>query len=294
MKPPFAYYGGKSGIARWLISHLPPHTTYIEPFLGSGAVFFAKRPARHEVLNDVDGVIVNFFRVLRERPDELELACRLSPYAREEWEDCADLRGDEADELERARRYWVRINQSFASAIGARGGWSISTAQNTHPPITVRNRIGRFAECAHRLAGVSIEARPAVEVIRRLGRPGSLIYADPPYLDQVRRGTRGTRSSDYGRDMGGEDDHRELAEVLLASPAAVVVSGYTSDLYAELYAGWWSTSIEVNSQSVNRRGGGSLKRTEVIWSNRDLGPEQLTIFPGRSTDLTADLRLATS
>lgn len=82
MRPPFAYYGGKVGMSRLIVAMLPPHRVYIEPFFGSGAVLFAKRPTQHEIVNDLDGDITNFFRVLRDRTDELEHACTLTPYAR--------------------------------------------------------------------------------------------------------------------------------------------------------------------------------------------------------------------
>lgn len=85
MRPPFPYYGAKVRLARWIASMLPPHRMYVEPFSGSGAVLFAKTPSAHEVLADIDGNIVNFFRVLRDRQAELERVCRLTPYAREEY-----------------------------------------------------------------------------------------------------------------------------------------------------------------------------------------------------------------
>src|SRR4051794_15717834 len=71
LKPPIPYFGGKARIAPWIVSLMPPHRVYVEPFAGSAAVLFAKARATHEILNDVDGEVVNFFRVLRERPEDL-------------------------------------------------------------------------------------------------------------------------------------------------------------------------------------------------------------------------------
>ena len=254
---------------------MPAHRVYLEPFFGSGAVFFAKQPAQHEVINDVDNVVVTFFRVLREQPMELERVCRLTPYSRREWELCRDVREADLPDLEVARRFWVRVTQSFAAAVGSRGGWSISTEQNTRAPVTVQARLDRFKTVAERLAGVSIENVAATDLIERLATPDTVIYADPPYMDHVRRGSRGTRSSDYGFDMGDPEDHKDLARVLLATPATVILSGYPSELYDELYADWWSEDKQVNSQSVNRRTGQWIKRTEQIWCNRDLGAGRL-------------------
>ena len=99
MKPPIAYYGGKSRLAAWIAGMLPPHRVYVEPFAGSAAVLFAKPRSTHEILNDVDGHIVHFFRVLRDRREELEEACLLTPYAREEFEG-ADI---DAEDIEITR-----------------------------------------------------------------------------------------------------------------------------------------------------------------------------------------------
>jgi site-specific DNA-adenine methylase len=90
---------------------------YVEPFFGSGAVLFAKAPAVHEVVNDLDGNVVCFFRVLRDRPEELARACCLTPYARDEFR-AALLSGDDLDELERARRFFVRLTQGFGKVSG--------------------------------------------------------------------------------------------------------------------------------------------------------------------------------
>lgn len=127
MRAPFAYYGGKSAIAPTFASFFPEHRVYIEPFFGSGAVFFAKPPAVHEILNDLDDAVYNFFHCLRTRRDELTEACALTPHSRTEFS-AADM-DTELDELERARRFWVRVNQSFAKTAGVQTGWSVTTAR---------------------------------------------------------------------------------------------------------------------------------------------------------------------
>lgn len=86
------YPGGKWRIADWIISHFPPHKVYCEPFLGSGAVFFTKRPAMIETINDINGEIVNLFKVCRERPGELAAALKFTPWAREEYVNCKETR----------------------------------------------------------------------------------------------------------------------------------------------------------------------------------------------------------
>lgn len=272
MKAPFAYYGGKSGMAAAIVDLLPPHRTYMEPFFGSGAVLFAKKPAVMEIVNDADDAVVTFFRVLRERPDELEQVCRLTPYARSEYE-AADVDAEDLDDLELARRFWVRVNQSFAKTAGRRTGWSVTVARTQSPPNSTLGRIGRFQACAERLAQVSIENCDAVALVERLAMPDCVIYADPPYLGATRFSPSTT---DYRCDMVSEEAHRRLAEVLHDTPATVLLSGYHSELYDELYGDWWQREFLVTTHSSNAKKSGRNRRVEVLWANRVLDDGRLS------------------
>ena len=274
MKPPFAYYGGKTGMAPRIVSLLPPHRVYMEPFLGSGAVLFAKQPSAHEIVNDLDDAVVAFFRCLREDPEELERVCRLTPYARAEYAR-AELSEDLSD-LERARRFWVRVNQSFAKTAGRRTGWSITTARTQATANSTLGRLDRFMACAERLSSVVIEKCDAAGLVERLATPDTAIYVDPPYLDETRasRGA-GKETNDYRCDMGSEAEHRRLAGVLQTTPAAVVLSGYPSPLYDELYAGWNVLDVPVSVHSSNVAAVSRASRVERIWSNRDLDEGRL-------------------
>jgi DNA adenine methylase len=272
MRPPTTYYGGKTRLAPLIASLLPEHRTYVEPFAGSGAVLFAKRPSPTEVLNDLDGQVVNFFQTLRDQPEALARACELTPYARAEYDACTDL--DVADPVERARRWWVRTNQSIAKHPGSRRGtgWAAapSTSSRDHPD-KLMVLAARMRACAERLRPVTIECRPALEVLAKYAtRADVVVYADPPYLASTRAGLDRKRLRDYDQEMAGEDDHRALAEVLQATPATVLLSGYDSPLYAELYAGWWHLEVPVTRPSSNGHGRPMAWATEVIWSNRPL------------------------
>lgn len=277
VKPPFSYYGGKTRLAPWIASLLPPHRVYVEPFVGSGAVLFAKSPAPHEVINDIDGNLVTFFRVLRDQPDELERACRLTPYARDEYDYCYDRESAPTD-LERARRAWVRIVQTFAGATGDhhRNSWSASVANRVQTAVAAQRMVDRMHDCARRLAHVLIENRPAVDVIRRYGDAAdAVVYADPPYLASVRRSReRGTRvARDYAHDMSTLDDHQALAHALRDVRATVLVSGYPSPIYDDLYAGWWRVEQPMKVDSANRAGAAAKTAIEVLWCNRPLATQ---------------------
>lgn len=278
MRAPFAYYGGKAGLAQRLIDIMPPHRVYMEPFFGSGAVFFAKPPVTHEFLNDIDGAVVNFFRVLRDEPEQLAHVCRLSPYSRAEWEACREIDEPGLSDLERARRFWVRINQSFGRAIGHRTGWSATTARTQSTAASVASRISTFEACARRLFMASIECCPGSELIERLATDDTVVYVDPPYLGETRRLGRGTRASDYRHDMGEPELHEALAETLNKTPASVVLSGYPSPLYDRLYADWFHTDVKVMVHSSNATTTSREGRTERIWTNFEPNAGQLGLL----------------
>jgi len=268
MKPPFTYFGGKTSIAPQIAALLPPHEHYIEPFAGSLAVLLAKRPSGMETVNDLDGDIMNFWRVLRDRPGELERACALTPHSRAEYlEAYGDL--TTLDDLERARRTWIRLTQGRGGST-RRTGWRYYVdprGSSSSMPDYLEAYVTRTAAAAARLAAVTLECKPALELIAQYGQhDGCLIYADPPYLGSVRnpRANRAGHAREYSAEMLAEDQHRELADALLEARAAVVLSGYDSPLYAGLYDGWHRREIP----TFNGNGTGDRSRVEVLWSNR--------------------------
>ena len=279
LRPPAPYYGGKTRIAPWIVSLMSPHTRYLEPYCGTASVLLAKPRSKLEVINDVDGDLVTFFRVLRARPDELERACRLTPYARDEFMLCREPAEDLPD-LERARRWWVRVVQGFNNSPGRWAtGWSLSSRRGTSEPVTATNLVARFELVAERLRTMAIENTLATDLIPRFDDDDALIYCDPPYLAETRRGrARRNAVHDYAHDMLTEHEHRELATVLTSTRGHVLLSGYTSDLYDELYEGWWRAENRVVRNAASRRGGPEVSHTvEVVWSNRPLDDEHL--FP---------------
>lgn len=235
LRAPLRYFGAKGRLAPWIAALIPPHRVYVEPFAGTAAVLLAKPPATIEILNDIDEDVVAFFRVLRERPNDLVRVCELTPYARSEF--AASRRSTlEVGELEQARLFWVRTAQSVS---GTGHGWSVTTARTQSPAATAISMVDRMWDVAQRLRRVQIECRPAVRVIADYGVADGVIYADPPYLGRTRRGGAGANGRDYRREMAGEDEHRSLAEALHHTPATVLLSGYPSVLYDQLYRDWF-------------------------------------------------------
>ena len=254
VKPPFAYYGGKTTLAPKIASLLPAHEHYVEPFAGSLAVLLAKKPSRAETVNDLDGDLVTFWRVLRDQPDELERVCSLTPHSRAEFEQCKDLRA--CDDLERARRVWVRLTQNRAHSMKPTGWWNTKNAGARTIPRSLSSFARRIDGVAARVAHVSLESRDALELIRDYGtEPTVCLYVDPPYLGS-------TRATNYRVEMLDDDAHRTFADALNGCKASVVLSGYASPLYAELFDGWHRMDLP-GATTLS----GENDRIEVLWSN---------------------------
>lgn len=263
MKPVLKYPGAKWTLAGWIISHMPAHTAYLEPFFGSGAVFFNKPPSKVETINDIDGQVVNLFKQLRDRPDDMARLMELTPWSRDEYV-LSWQRSD--DPLESARRFLVKCWQAYGARLDYRSGWrhekkGVMRASTYHSWGGMRDRIMAATE---RLRGVQIENRPAIKLIREHKHPGTLIYADPPYPSS----TRGTKL--YAFEMSDED-HSELLHSLINHPGPVVISGYANPLYDGVLSGW-------RRQTTQSLADGNRKREEIIWCNRDFPFHQVNIF----------------
>lgn len=281
LKPPLTFFGGKTRIAQRIIALLPPHLHYIEPFAGSLAVLLAKQPARMETVNDLDGELMNFWRVLRERTDDLERVCALTPHSRIEHR--ASLE-PASEELERARRTWIRLTQGRGGHTDRPTGWRFyQDPRGTHisMPEYLHAYAGRIAPAAARLWSVSLECKPALEIIADYGRhPDALIYADPPYLGSLR-----TPGDSYAVEMRGEAEHAQMLDALKACRAAVVLSGYASPLYDGALGGWHRRELAGYTGNGHP---GKGKRAEVVWSNRPFPQASLFDVPGEDDEPVMD------
>lgn len=250
--PPLRWTGSKWKLADWIIGQFPSHELYCEPYCGGAAIFFRKERSQIEVLNDLNGDVVNFFTVLRTRTAELIQAIDLTPYARAEYEMAFEPC---TDPLERARRFYVLSRMSFGAYSGRKTGWR--TQRNRHRGTSITNewkRLQGLLKGADRLKDAQIECDNALDVIRRYDSPRALFYVDPPYVYHTR--SDGGRQR-YVHEMT-DDDHRALAEVLNNVQGMVLLSGYDSPLYRELYARW-----EVISKSTSTNGNGTA--VEYLW-----------------------------
>jgi DNA adenine methylase len=261
--PPIGYFGSKIRVAPRIVDLLPAHRGYVEPFAGALSVLLAKQPTSLEVVNDIDQHLVTFWRVLRDRPTELVRVCALTPHSRAELAASWPIPEDLEDELERARRVWVLLTQGRGRQLRS-SGWRNRQLAGDSMPENLRMYVERLGPAADRLAHVTLECLPALEVIDRYGRdPDTLLYVDPPYLYGVR-----AKTGMYAHEMGTAAEHRELADALAACRSSVAISGYPHPLYDELYAGWDRTEIAAGTGQCASKG--YQARTEVLWCNRPL------------------------
>jgi len=271
-RPLLRYHGGKWRLAEWIIEQFPPHRIYIEPYGGAASILLRKPRAYAEVYNDLDGEIVNLFKVTRDRGDELLSKLELTPYARDEF----DLSFSPTnDPIEQARRTVVRSQMGFGGNLTRpnrdqtpqRTGWRTYSGKNRRsiPAGDWRNWPESFPAIIDRLRGVIIESRPAMEVMATHDAPDALHYVDPPYVHSTRGADCGGSIRGYRFEMT-DDQHRELAVFLRGLRGGVIVSGYACDLYdRELYAGW--QRLEKSAHAA-----GARDRTEVLWMrNCDYG-----------------------
>ncbi|WP_460801459.1 DNA adenine methylase [Microbacterium sp. GXF6406] len=245
------YPGAKWSIAPKIVSHFAPHYHYVEPFFGSGAVFFSKSASGHELINDLNGLAVNMFRMLRDRTDDLVFALESTPWSREEYDESHIVTGDE---LEDARRFVVRCWQAHASDLAKKTGWKNRGRTQRAGGMSVRwQKVPeQLRAVAMRLQDAEIECRPALEVIRRFNSHDVLIYADPPYLPSTRT------QKMYGEEMT-EQQHVELLELLVQHAGPVVLSGYANELYTSMLTGW--KTIELAPPKVEK----GAARVEVLY-----------------------------
>lgn len=255
------WYGGKYRLLKWLLPKLPITDQYCEPF-GGGAVVLVNRPPVHiETYNDLNGDLVNFWRVLRDQRDLLVNKLYSTPYSREEFEYALEHLPSVTQPLERARLFFTCLRQSFSAVMNS---WAYKVSGIVKGGGYAWNSgIAILDEIANRLMPVQIENRPAIKVIEMYDDKQTTLYCDPPYLHE-------SRVSDdvYKYEMTSEE-HIELSEILSAVEGKVAISGYPSELYNELYKNWQCHTMEHTMSANTDENGICRKVTECLWTNYD-------------------------
>jgi DNA adenine methylase len=251
IQPVLRYPGAKWVLAKWICANLPPHEVYLEPFFGSGAVLFGKEPCRTETVNDIDGDVVNLFKVIRDRTDELCEAVSLTPWARDEYYNSYNP-PETADDVERARIFLVRCWQAFGTRTGQRSGWRNRTIGKSPKEPDIWSKLPeRLSAVVERLLHVQIENMDAITLIGRYNAADCLIYADPPY-------TTDTRNKGIYAFECDDAFHERLLDALSSHKGSVVVSGYDNPLYNERLNDWRRMEKDTRAEL-------GMERRDVLW-----------------------------
>jgi DNA adenine methylase len=251
--PPLRYPGGKWRLASWIIKQFPPHVCYVEPFAGGASVLFSKKPSTIEVINDLNDEVINFFQVLRDCPEQLIYRLTLTPFAKQELRQAYDPTDDP---IEKARRFYIRTRQGFGMGSGSTfhdTGWRFQADDNRGTLLIGEwGNLDALWGAAMRLKRVQVDKDDALTIIQRYDRRTTLFYADPPYVMSARSGKK------YYSEEMTDAQHRALADALHSVSGMVILSGYASPLYAELYGDW-----RMISKTTKTNGNGSA--TECLW-----------------------------
>lgn len=271
MNSAIKYHGGKFYLAARIVSLIPRHLHYVEPYFGGGAVLFAKSAeGTSEVINDLNGNLTNFWRVLQDRKRFTEFQRRVAgiPFSETEWQDARDYldsataRNGRVEQVERAVRFFVRCRQSMS---GRCKDFAVLTRNRTRRQMNEQasawlNAVDGLPEVHARLRRVVILNRPAVEVIQSQDGPNTLFYLDPPYLPETK-----SAKTAFGEFEMTEEQHLELLDVINGVQGKVMLSGYASKLYESRLSHWTRHDFDL----PNNAAGDVLKRrmTEVLWCN---------------------------
>jgi DNA adenine methylase len=263
-RPLLRYLGSKWRLAPWLLDHLPPHEIYVEAFGGGAALLLRKPRARTEVYNDVDQQLVNLFRILRTADTAADFIrqVKLTPYARDEYFEAHEPTDDA---MESARRLLIRSHMGH----GSRGTSSPTPSGFRQDGTTGSTRVagewGDLPEAlqaiVERLRGVTIDNRPATDVLTYWDAPNVLHYLDPPYMPETRsaRARQPAGYHAYTHELTVED-HEALLAQARASRAMVAISGYSSPLYDDALSDWERLTTVTRAHR-------NQPRTEVLWLN---------------------------
>ncbi len=249
-KPLAPWLGGKRNLAGRVIERIEAveHSCYAEPFVGMGGIFLrrARRP-QTEIVNDIDGDLVNLFRIVREHPDELDRQFDWSLASRTEFDRLLEVAPETLTDVQRAARFAYMQSLRF----GGKPGGS-STNFGVHYPNRMRpKRMRQLIRGMHeRLAGVHVECMPWEEFIRRYDRPFTLFYIDPPYWGH---------ESDYGKGLFSRDEFARMAEILRGLKGRFILSLNDRPEVRETFQGFAfeevTTSYSANAKSAKRRVG---------------------------------------
>jgi DNA adenine methylase len=266
---PLTYYGGKQKLAKVIVPLMPPHKTYVEPFVGGGAIFWSKPITAVEVINDYNRELINFYEMVQNQFVELEKLIRISLHSRSLHNDALVIYNNPHlfDRLKRAWAVWVLCNQSFSSIIGDSWGYDKSSSATAKKISIKRNSFSE--EYAIRLQNVQIENTDALRIINSRDHSCAFHYCDPPYYN-----------SDCGHYDGySKEDYASLLQCLSTIRGKFLLSSYPSPELKQYIKdqGWFTLQMQSSVMVDNAHGKPHKKKIEVLTANYDLKAIQGTI-----------------
>ena len=257
---PITYYGGKSNMLKHILPLIPEHRLYVEPYCGGAAVFWGKEPSYREVLNDINQEVINFYRIIKTKFDELkiEIECTLS--SRAQYDHAREIYNSPEDygDIMRAWAFWVQTNMSFSNILC--GSWAFAkTAQGGSDGSNIFWKKQRFEKWMDlRLKNTQLECDEALDVIRRYDDLKTFLYIDPPYF-----------SSDQGHFQGFTlEDFNNLLNMLSDIKGKFLLSTYPETVLSEyVEKNNWNRKNYIKSVSVNNVRGKKNEKIEcLIWN----------------------------
>ena len=277
IRSPITWYGGKFHMSQKIIEFFPKHQTYVEVFGGAAHILFKKEKSAIEIYNDLDEGLVNFFEILRneEKAKKLISKLKLTPYSRKEHEKCLETWNKTENKIEKARRWYVSLMQSFSGQFAGSWAYSKSTSRrgmSSNVSKWLRYIDERILKSIERLRTIQIENLDFRKIISKYDNKDTLFYLDPPYVHNTRVDT-----NSYDNEMTNED-HRDLMKILENLEGKFVLSGYDNPIYNEANfnkktIGEYSKRARVTSEKNKR-----TKGEEIIWFNfnpRQTGQQKL-------------------
>lgn len=209
-KPILPWMGGKRRLASQILPLFKEHTAYVEPFCGGAAMFFMKEPSKVEVINDLNGELINLYRVVKHHLDELVKQFRWTLVSRQEYLWHQQSEPETLTDIQRAARFFYLQKLAFGGKVV---GQNFGTAACTPPRLNLTRLEEDLSQAHLRLARATIESLDWKDCFKRYDRTGTLFYLDPPYW-----GTAG-----YGNDFE-LDEYQAMAELAMKAKGQVVIS----------------------------------------------------------------------
>ncbi|WP_300601912.1 DNA adenine methylase [Niabella sp.] len=261
MKTPITYYGGKQKLAPIILELIPPHILYAEAFAGGAAIFFAKPPSAVEVLNDTNGELINFYRVIKDTFSELLAEIESTLHSRKLHKQAWVVYSNPElfSPVKRAWAVWVLSSQGFAGQLANVWGYDIE-ADSTSRKIFFNKKTFTELYC-QRLEKVQLESTDALYIIRSRDSKDSFFYCDPPYFNSHLGHYKGYTKKDF----------EDLLQHLSALKGKFLLSSYPSKLLQDYtHANNWSTLEFEQLVTVNVKHRNEKKKIEVLTANYPL------------------------